>query len=256
MSFNNSNDDFNDNDLLRYSKSIMLSEIGITGQATLKRSTALIIGLGGLGSPSSQYLAASGIGHIILADFDKVELSNLQRQTIHTTEDIGKLKIESARETLLAINPNIQITLIKDLNNCLDELVKQSDIVLDGTDNFTSRFAINESCVTHHTPLISASVIRFEGQLAVFTGYKKDKPCYECLYKKGAYTDETCANSGVFSPFAGVMGTLQASLAIKVLLNIGNILDEELLIVDINHINFRTIKLKKDKKCNLCGDKI
>lgn len=248
--------DLNDNDLLRYSKSIMLPEIEITGQHTLLGATALIIGLGGLGSISSQYLASSGIGHLILADFDTVELSNLQRQTIHHTSDIGKLKIQSAQEKLLQINPNIKISLVEHLDNCLDKWVAKSDIVLDGTDNFTSRFAINASCYHNKTPLISAAVIRFEGQIAVFKGYEKDKPCYECLYKQGEYSDESCTSSGVFAPFAGVIGSMQASLAIKTLLNIGELLDEKLLIMDINHMDFRTIGLKKDKQCLLCSDKI
>lgn len=246
----------NDNELLRYSKSILLDDVGIDGQEKLLESTALVIGLGGLGSISSQYLASSGVGHLILADFDKVELSNLQRQTLHHTGDIGKLKIVSAKEKLLQINPNIKITLIENLEGCLDEWVKKSDIVLDGTDNFTSRFAINTSCVKNKTPLVSASVIRFEGQVAVFTGYKSDKPCYECLYKRGDYSDESCTNSGVFAPFVGMIGSLQASMTLKVLLNIGELLDEQLLIIDNKHMNFRTIGLKKDRKCNLCSDKI
>jgi molybdopterin/thiamine biosynthesis adenylyltransferase len=241
-----------DDDLLRYSKSILLKNVGITGQETLNNSTALIIGLGGLGSPSSQYLASSGVGHLILADFDKVELSNLQRQTIHYTSDIGKLKIKSVQEKLLKINPNIKITLVESLENCLDDWIQKSDIVLDGTDNFTSRFAINESCIKNKTPLVSASVIRLEGQIAVFKGYEKNKPCYECLYKKGDFADDTCSNSGVFPPFAGVLGTLQATMALKVLLNLGELLDEKLLLIDGEYMDFRTIKLNKDKKCLCC----
>lgn len=241
-----------DNDLLRYSRQIMLPQVDIEGQEQLLTTTMLIIGLGGLGAISSQYLAASGVGHLILADFDKVELSNLQRQIIHYTNDIGKLKIISAKEKLAQINPNIKITTIENLDNCLDKWVNIANIVLDGTDNFQSRFAINKSCVANKTPLVSASVIRFEGQIAVFSGYDKNKPCYNCLYPQNSYTDETCVNSGVFSPIVGIIGSIQATQALKVALNIGELLDDKLLLVDSINMNFKTIKLKKDYQCQTC----
>jgi len=241
-----------DDDLLRYSKHIMLETVGINGQEKLQNSTMLLIGLGGLGSISSQYLAASGVGHLILADFDIVELSNLQRQTIHYTNDIGKLKIQSAKEKLLKINPNIKISLVENLDNCLNEWVLKSDIVLDGTDNFKTRFLINDSCVKNKTPLVSAAVIRFEGQISVFKGYEANKPCYECLYNPTDFIDETCTNSGILSPFAGVLGSLQATMAIKVLLNIGELLDEKLLVIDADSMEFRQIRLSKDLQCKCC----
>ena len=242
----------NDNDLLRYSKQIMLPQIDIDGQNKLFDTTILMVGLGGLGSISSQYLAASGIGHLILADFDRVEISNLSRQTIHYTEDIGKLKIQSAKEKLLKINPAVKITLVENLDDDLDFWLKKCDIVLDGTDNFATRFLINDSCVKNHKPLISASVIRMEGQLAVFNGHKADKPCYQCLYSKDISNDENCTNSGILSPLAGVLGSMQALMTLKFILKIGELLDEKLLLIDANYMEFRSIKLKKDKFCKCC----
>ena len=173
----------NDQELLRYSRQIMLPQVDIEGQQKLIDSTALIIGMGGLGSPSALYLAAAGVGHLIIADFDQVELSNLQRQIIHHTDDIGKDKVDSAKEKLLAINPNIQVDVAKQLSDDnLGSLINQADVILDGTDNFKSRFAINKACVENKKPLVSASVIRFEGQLCVFKGYESDQPCYQCLF--------------------------------------------------------------------------
>ncbi|RUM82864.1 MAG: molybdopterin-synthase adenylyltransferase MoeB, partial [Candidatus Thioglobus sp.] len=165
----------NDQDLLRYSRQIMLPEVGIEGQQALLDSTMLLIGVGGLGSPSAMYLAAAGVGHLIIADFDKVELSNLQRQVIHHTDDIGEFKVDSAKAKMLAINPTIKITTVKDLSeNNLNAWVAKADIVLDGTDNFDTRFKVNQACVIETTPLVSAAVIRFEGQLSVFKGYEVD----------------------------------------------------------------------------------
>ena len=171
-----------DEELLRYSRQIMLPQVDIEGQQKLVDSTMLVIGLGGLGSPSAYYLAAAGVGHLIIADFDQVELSNLQRQIIHNTDDIGKDKVDSAKEKLLALNPNIKVSAVCELNqNNMLSLVSSADVVLDGTDNFKSRFAINKACVEAKTPLVSAAVIRFEGQLSVFRGFEADKPCYHCL---------------------------------------------------------------------------
>ncbi|SFV89548.1 Sulfur carrier protein adenylyltransferase ThiF [hydrothermal vent metagenome] len=243
----------NDDELLRYSRQIMLPEIGIEGQQTLLDSTMLLIGVGGLGSPSAMYLAAAGVGHLILADFDQVELSNLQRQVIHTTGDIGKDKVISAKETISAINPNIKITTLTDLNaDNIGEWVQKADIVLDGTDNFDTRFKINQSCVTNKTPLVSAAVIRFEGQLSVFKGYKKNQPCYQCLYSTTGNNDENCTDNGILAPVAGMLGTMQALQALKVILNLGEQLVGKLIIVDALDLTFRTIKLNKDKHCSIC----
>jgi len=176
----------NDQELLRYSKQIMLPQIDIEGQQKINDSKMLIIGMGGLGSPTALYLAAAGVGHIVIADFDQVELSNLQRQIIHSTSDIGDDKVNSAKAKLLELNPNITVTVANEImhSDNLASLIKDVDIVLDGTDNFESRFEINKACVECHKPLISAAVIRFEGQISVFKGYEVDQPCYQCLYSE------------------------------------------------------------------------
>ena len=247
----------NDQALLRYSRQIILPEIGIEGQQALLDSTLLLIGMGGLGSPTAMYLAASGVGNLIIVDFDKVEISNLQRQIIHHTQDIGKAKVDSAREKMLAINPDINVEVINQKldETALGELVRRVDIVLDGTDNFTTRFEINKACVTHKKPLVSAAVIRFEGQLSVFKGYKTDQPCYQCLYSKEGHSDENCTDNGILAPVAGVMGTMQALQAIKTILNLGEQLTGKLMIVDALDLTFRTIGINKDDSCPVCSNK-
>ena len=243
-----------DEELLRYSRQIMLPQVDIDGQQRLVDSTVLIIGMGGLGSPSAFYLAAAGVGHLIIADFDKVELSNLQRQIIHNNEDIGKYKVDSAKEKLLALNPNIKVSTVKELSEkILTKLVSKSDIVLDGTDNFKSRFAINKTCVKVCKPLVSAAVIRFEGQLAVFNGYDLDKPCYQCLYPEDGGEVENCIDNGVLAPVAGLLGTMQALQALKVLLNIGAQLSGELILIDALDFNMRKVKFYKDENCPVCS---
>ena len=247
----------NDQALLRYSRQIILPEIGIEGQQALLDSTLLLIGMGGLGSPTAMYLAASGVGNLIIVDFDKVEISNLQRQIIHHTQDIGKAKVDSAREKMLAINPDINVEVINQKldETALGELVRRVDIVLDGTDNFTTRFEINKACVTHKKPLVSAAVIRFEGQLSVFKGYKTDQPCYQCLYSKEGHSDENCTDNGILAPVAGVMGTMQALQAIKTILHLGEQLTGKLMIVDALDLTFRTIGINKDDSCPVCSNK-
>ncbi len=243
----------NNQELLRYSRQIMLPNIGVEGQKTLLNSTLLLIGIGGLGSPSAMYLAASGIGHLIIADFDQVEISNLQRQIIHNSDDIGRYKVDSAKTKIAAINPNIKVTTIKNLTqNNLSNWIKKADVVLDGTDNFESRFAINRVCVSQKTPLVSAAVIRFEGQLSVFQGYEAGQPCYQCLYSAQGEVDENCTENGILAPVAGIVGSLQATQAIKVLLNLGEQLLGKLLLIDILDLTFRSIKISKDKYCKIC----
>jgi len=243
----------NDQELLRYSRQIMLPQVDIEGQQKLIDSTALIIGMGGLGSPSALYLAAAGVGHLIIADFDQVELSNLQRQIIHHTGDIGKDKVDSAKEKLLAINPNIQVDVVKQLSDDnLGSLINQADVILDGTDNFKSRFAINKACVENKKPLVSAAVIRFEGQLCVFKGYESDQPCYQCLYSEEGSGRENCVENGVLAPVAGLLGSLQALQAIKVILSLGEQLNGELMLIDALDLSFRKVKIGKDSKCPIC----
>ena len=243
----------NDQDLLRYSRQIILPEVGIEGQQALLDSTMLLIGMGGLGSPSAMYLAAAGVGHLIIADFDKVELSNLQRQVIHHTDDIGEFKVDSAKAKMLAINPTIKITTVKDLSeNNLNAWVDKSDIVLDGTDNFDTRFKINKACIEQRIPLVSAAVIRFEGQLSVFKGYEVDKPCYQCLYSEEGNSDENCTDNGILAPVAGMLGTMQALQAIKVVLSLGEQLVGKLMMIDALDLTFRSVKINKDSACKIC----
>jgi len=247
----------NDQDLLRYSRQIILPEVGIEGQQALLDSTMLLIGVGGLGSPSAMYLAAAGVGHLIIADFDKVELSNLQRQVIHHTDDIGEYKVDSAKEKMLAINPDIKVTTVKGLNDeNLNSWITKANVVLDGTDNFDTRFKVNQACVEQKIPLVSAAVIRFEGQLSVFKGYEADQPCYQCLYSIEGNSDENCTDNGILAPAAGMLGTMQALQAIKVVLNLGEQLVGKLMIIDALDLTFRSIKINKDKSCTICNKKI
>ena len=245
----------NDQELLRYSKQIMLPQIDAGGQQKIIDSTMLIIGMGGLGSPSALYLAASGVGHLIIADFDQVELSNLQRQIIHRTDDIGDDKVNSAKAKLLELNPNITVTVANEImhSDNLASLIKDVHIVLDGTDNFESRFEINKACVECHKPLISAAVIRFEGQISVFKGYEVDQPCYQCLYSEQGDGRESCVENGVLAPIAGLVGTIQALQAIKVLLGLGEQLCGELLLIDGLDLSFRKVKIVKEPECPICG---
>ena len=245
----------NDHELLRYSKQIMLPQIDIEGQQKINDSKMLIIGMGGLGSPTALYLAAAGVGHIVIADFDQVELSNLQRQIIHSTSDIGDDKVNSAKAKLLELNPNIKVTVANEImhSDNLASLIKDVDIVLDGTDNFESRFEINKACVECHKPLISAAVIRFEGQISVFKGYEVDQPCYQCLYSEQGDGRESCVENGVLAPVAGLVGTIQALQAIKVLLGLGEQLCGELLLIDGLDLSFRKVKIVKDSECPICG---
>ena len=244
----------NDHELLRYSKQIMLPQIDIEGQQKINDSKMLIIGMGGLGSPTALYLAAAGVGHIVIADFDQVELSNLQRQIIHSTSDIGDDKVNSAKAKLLELNPNITVTVANEImhSDNLASLIKDVDIVLDGTDNFESRFEINKACVECHKPLISAAVIRFEGQISVFKGYEVDQPCYQCLYSEEGNSHESCVENGVLAPVAGLVGTIQSLQAIKVLLGLGEQLCGELLLIDGLDLSFRKVKIAKDSECPIC----
>jgi len=232
----------------------MLPQIDVQGQEKLLASRVLIIGMGGLGSLVAMYLAAAGIGHLVLVDDDVVELSNLQRQIIHSTNDIGLNKVESAKETIHNLNSEIKITTFaKRLNEHeLAEEVAAADIVIDGTDNFSSRFALNTQSLKSNTPLISGAAIRMEGQISVFNK-TPSSPCYRCLYKDEGELDTSCSNNGVLSPVVGIIGSVQATEAIKVLLNIGETLDGKLLVLDALHMEWRTLKLKKDSACPACS---
>ncbi len=245
----------NDEQLLRYSRQIMLPQVDIRGQERLLSARALVIGAGGLGSPAAMYLAAAGIGQLVIADPDCVELSNLQRQLLHHDSDIGRLKVASAKDTLLAINPQLQVTAVVDRlqGELLDDVVRAADVVLDCSDNFATRYAVNMSCVAHGTPLVSGAAIRFAGQLAVFDTRDATSPCYACLYRDGGETDQTCAENGVLSPLVGVIGSLQALEAVKVILALGESLAGRLVLFDGLTHEWRTLVLPRDPDCPICG---
>jgi adenylyltransferase/sulfurtransferase len=245
-----------DHALLRYSRQILLPQIGIEGQQKLLTSRVLVIGLGGLGSPVAMYLAAGGVGHLTLVDHDRVELTNLQRQIVHTTESLGVPKVESARRMLAALNPEVRVEIIdhKPDDAELLQAVRNADVVVDGSDNFPTRFAVNRACVTAKKPLVSGAVVRFEGQVGVFRPELADSPCYACLYRDTGATDgDLCSQFGVLAPVAGIVGTVQATETLKVLLGIGETLTGRLLLVDALTMEWRTIKLRKDPACPVCG---
>ena len=245
-----------DNDkLLRYSRQMMLPEIDAEGQQRLTDARVLIIGLGGLGSSSSVYLAAAGVGHLVLVDFDEVDISNLQRQIVHATKDIGRLKVDSAAEHLLELNPEIQVTKIdhKIENEELEDQIKLSSVVLDCSDNFKTRFAINDACVKYKIPLVSGAAIRFEAQVSVFDSRHEDSPCYRCLYGSEAEVEQSCTANGVISPLLGIVGSIQACEAMKIIMNLGETLEGRLLLLDVMHMEWHTAKLNKDPNCPVCS---
>lgn len=244
-----------DNELLRYSRQMMLPEIDALGQQRLKDARVLILGIGGLGSAASMYLAAAGTGHLVLVDFDRVDLSNLQRQIVHTTADIGRLKVESARESLTALNPGITLsTFDHRLDDRELELEASSaDVVIDASDNFNTRFAINAACVKTKTPLVSAAAIRFEAQISVFNPRNPASPCYRCLYGNDAEVDQTCTANGVIAPLLGIIGSMQACEAMKLIMGIGKTLEGRLLLFDAMTMEWHTAKLSKDPNCPVCG---
>lgn len=244
-----------DEELLRYSRQIMLPDIDIEGQEKLRGATALIIGLGGLGSPVALYLAAAGVGKLILCDDDDVDLSNLQRQVVHSTDRIGQNKATSAAQQLRAINPHCE-TLVVDHRPDADELnalLQQSTIVLDCTDNFQSRFALNAACWQAGVPLVSGAGIRWEGQVTVFNPTVTESPCYHCLYEEGDDGALNCAENGVIAPLVGIIGTCQALEAIKVITGVGETLVGKILYLDGKYMEWRTLKLNKRPNCQVCS---
>ena len=246
----------NDEQLLRYSRHILLDELGIEGQERLLAARALIVGAGGLGSPAAMYLAAAGVGTIVLADGDTVDLTNLQRQIMHTTQSVGTPKVESGRIALGRINPGVRVECIgvRLEGDALGAAVAAADVVLDCSDNFATRHAVNRACVRHRKPLVSGAGVRFDGQLSVFDMRRDDSPCYECLFPEDGETDETrCAVLGVFSPLVGVIGTLQAAEAVKLLAGTGESLAGRLLLFDALRTEWRSIRLARDPGCKVCG---
>lgn len=244
----------NDQQLLRYSRQIMLPQIDIEGQQKLLAAKILIVGAGGLGSPASMYLAAAGIGQITIVDDDVVDLSNLQRQVSHHTDDIGTDKVISTQQTLKKINPEVKVFAIKQRleGKSLEKEVNCADIVLDCCDNFATRFAVNAACVKYKTPLVSGAAIRFEGQVSVFTSGDNNSPCYNCLYVDSGEEMQNCATNGVISPVTGIIGSIQAMEAIKLIVNIGEPLVGRLLLLDGLSMQWNEMKLRKNVNCPTC----
>ena len=246
----------NDQQLLRYSRHILLPEIGIEGQQKLLDAHALIIGAGGLGCPAALFLAASGVGTITLCDGDTVDLTNLQRQILHRTSAISMSKTASAQAALAEVNPEVRVIALNQRadESQLLELAAKADVILDCSDNFATRYALNRVCVQLGKPLVSGAATRFDGQVTVFDLRHAHSPCYHCLYPEQTETEETrCAVMGVFAPLVGIIGSLQAAEALKLLLEAGTSLCGKLLVMDALHMELRTVKLSKDKACPVCG---
>ncbi|POD71341.1 molybdopterin-synthase adenylyltransferase MoeB [Pseudomonas syringae group genomosp. 3] len=244
-----------DQELLRYSRQILLQHVDIDGQLRLKQSRALVVGMGGLGSPVALYLAAAGVGELHLADLDHVDLSNLQRQIIHDTQSIGQAKVDSAMARLAAINPQIKLIAHRAALDAdsLSAAVQAVDLVLDCSDNFATREAVNAACVAAGKPLVSGAAIRLEGQLSVFDPRRAESPCYHCLYGHGSETELTCSEAGVIGPLVGLVGSLQALEALKLLAGFGEPMVGRLLLIDALSTRFRELKVKRDPACSVCG---
>ncbi len=241
-----------DQQLLRYSRQIMLPNVDVAGQQRLLDSRVLVIGAGGLGSPVAMYLAAAGVGQLVLVDFDDVDLSNLQRQILHGSHDLGRPKVESARDTLQALNPEVTVMAINARleGEALLAEVEKADVVVDASDNFATRFAVNDACVAARKPLVSGAAIRMEGQVSVFHNERPESPCYRCLYRDEGELAQTCSENGVLAPVVGIIGTIQATEVLKVLLGIGDTLDGRLLLLDALSMEWRSMKLRKDPACS------
>jgi len=246
----------NDDQLLRYSRHILLTEMGIEGQEKLLAAHALVIGAGGLGSPAAMYLASGGVGRITLADGDSVDLTNLQRQILHTTAAVGRAKAYSGKDTLAELNPEVEVVAIPERleGERLARIVASADIVLDCSDNFATRHAVNRACVKYRKPLVSGAGVRFDGQVSVFDLRQGEAPCYNCLFPEDTETEETrCAVMGVFAPLTGIIGAVQAAETLKLLAGAGESLNGRLLLFDCLRMEWRSIRLTKDPACKVCG---
>jgi molybdopterin/thiamine biosynthesis adenylyltransferase len=246
----------NDSQLLRYSRHILLDEIGIEGQTRLLASHALIIGAGGLGSPAALYLASAGVGHITVVDHDRVEATNLQRQIAHTMARIDHFKALSIAEAVAQINPDVQVSAVTQRADdaLLNVLVEQADVVLDCTDNFQTRHAINRACVLHGKPLVSGAALQLDGQVSVFDARQPASPCYACLFPESEAPEETnCATMGVFAPLVGIIGSMQAAEALKLLCDFGESLAGRLLMLDARHMRWTEMGARQQADCKVCG---
>jgi molybdopterin/thiamine biosynthesis adenylyltransferase len=246
----------NDKQLLRYSRHILLAEFGVEAQEKLLAARVLIVGAGGLGSPAAMYLAASGVGNIALADGDSVDLTNLQRQILHATESVGMGKALSGAAALARLNPDVKVDAVERRleGEALLREISRADVVLDCSDNFATRHAINRACVALSKPLVSGAAVRFDGQITVFDRRLPDSPCYECLFPEDSELEETpCAVMGVFAPLTGIVGSMQAAEALKLVTGIGNALSGRLLLFDALATEWRAIRLRPDPECRVCG---
>lgn len=246
----------NDEQLLRYSRHILLPQIGIEGQARIAAAHVLVIGAGGLGSPAALYLASAGVGRLALADPDRVDLTNLQRQILHRTRSIGRPKVISGQETLAEINPECEVLPIEEklIGERLLEEVSRADVVLDCSDNFPTRHAVNRACVQLGKPLISGAAVRFDGQIAVFDARKPEAPCYHCLFPEAEDVEELrCAVMGVFAPITGIIGAMQAAEALKLVIGCGEPLAGRLMLLDGLSMEWRTIQVPRDQACPVCA---
>lgn len=246
----------NDEQLLRYSRQIMLPQIDIEGQERLLSSRVLILGMGGLGCPASQYLAAAGIGQMVLVDPDTVDSTNLQRQLLYSTDDRGVAKVLAARARLSAINDSVQFEVVQGAltGDVLQDQVRKATVVLDCTDNFTSRFAINVACVGAGVPLVSGAAIRLSGQIAVYDRRQPDAPCYRCLYDEQSNENLSCSESGILGPVVGTIGTMQALEAIKLIVGFGDTLNGRLMMFDAMTMEWQTMGLFADPQCPVCSN--
>ena len=245
-----------DEELLRYSRHVLLDEIGIDGQQRISASHALVIGAGGLGSPAALYLGSAGVGRITLVDDDTVDLTNLQRQIAHTVERIGLPKVASASAAVAAINPRVQVTPLQTRADAalLDEWVPRCDVVLDCCDNFATRQAVNAACVKHRKPLVSGAAIRFDGQIGVYDTRDEKAPCYACLFAPDSMFEETrCATMGVFAPLVGIIGSMQAAEALKLLAGVGRSLAGRLLMLDGRAMEWNEVEVPRDASCPVCA---
>lgn len=245
-----------DSQLLRYSRHILLDEIGVEGQQRILEASVLVVGLGGLGSAASLYLATAGVGHLTLVDHDIVDLTNLQRQIAHTQARVGQPKVESARQALLAINPELTITTLQERVNAprLHTLVASVDVVLDCSDNFQTRQALNAACVANSVALVSGAAIRFDGQLAVYDPRRQDSPCYACVFPPNSDLEETrCATMGVFAPLVGIIGSMQAAEALKLITHAGSPAVGRLLMLDGRDMRWTDIGLPRAPDCPVCS---
>ena len=247
----------NDTQLLRYSRHILLDEVGVEGQARLLSSHALIVGAGGLGSPVALYLGSAGVGQITVVDDDRVDSTNLQRQIAHTLARVGQFKAHSVQQAIAAINPDVKVSPITTRADAavLDALVPQADVVLDCSDNFATRHALNRACVKHCKPLVSGAAIRFDGQVSVYDPRQTASPCYACVFPPSEAVEEAnCATMGVFAPLVGIIGSVQAAEALKLLCGIGRSLTGRLLMLDGRGMDWHEVRIARDPVCPVCGD--